>query len=750
MTNMVTKRNGEKEELDLNKIHKVIFWACENITGVSPSDVEMKSKIEFYDGITTKSIQRTMIRAAADLISEDTPNYQYVASRLMLFDLRKSVLGQYDPIPLKEFIDINIKRGLYDADILNWYTSEELDDADKIVKHDRDLDIAYAGMKQMVGKYLVQDRTTKTVYETPQYCYIMIALTVFRNYPKETRMKYVKSYYDNTSKFGISLPTPIMGGVRTPDRQFSSCVLIECDDTLDSIIATTGATVKYISQKAGIGLGVGKLRAVGSKVRNGKVTHTGVVPFFKMFQAAIKSCSQGGIRGGSGTLYIPFWHAEIDDILVLKNNKGVEDNRVRRVDYGIQFNGLMYERLLNNDKITLFSPHLVPDLYEAFFTNQDKFRELYLKYENDKSIVKTRVSAKELFIKFAIERFETGRIYIMNVDHANSHGAFIPELAPIRMSNLCAEIDLPTKPLQSLDDPNGEIALCTLSAINLGVIKDLKELEVHCDLAVRALDELLDIQDYPVLAARNATMDRRPLGIGVINLAYYLAKHGVSYSDPNSLRLVHETFEAISFYLIKASMNLAKEKGACPKFNETKYSKGIFPIDTYKKDIDELCDPSLNLDWDLLRTEVLNYGMRNSTLMALMPSETSAQISNATNGIEPPRALVSIKGSKESQAAQVVPEIHKLKNKYELAWDMPNNTGYLNNCGIMQKFSDQGLSVNFYYEPKRFPENKIPVDALLMDQLLAYKRGIKQVYYSNTNDGRSDDDDDCASGACKI
>jgi ribonucleoside-diphosphate reductase alpha chain len=747
---LVTKRDGSKEPLDLDKIHQVLFWATEDITGVSVSDIEMNSKIQFFDGIRTEDIHETMVKAAADLISEETPNYQYVAARLMAFNLRKEVLGQFEPIPLYDFAKQNIERGLYDEAIFEYYTKEEFEYLDRVVKHERDLDFTYAAMKQLEGKYLVQTRDSGVIYETPQYAYIMIAATIFSTYPQETRMDYVKRFYDNISTFKTSLPTPIMAGVRTPKRQYSSCVTIECDDSLDSIIATTGSVIKYISNKAGIGIGAGRIRGEGSKIDKGHAVHTGVTPFYRLFQSAVKSCSQGGVRGGAATLYVPIWHQEIEDILVLKNNKGTEDNRVRRLDYGIQFNKTMYERFLKDEEITLFSPHHVPDLYDAFFEDTAKFEELYTKYENDRKTPKTKIRARELFGDFINERAETGRIYFMNVDHANTHSAFT---VPIRMSNLCCEIDLPTKPLNDLHDPEGEISLCTLSALNLGSmsLNHLDDIEERCRLTVRSLDQLLDYQDYPVLAAEKATLGRRPLGVGVINLAYYLAKNGTSYSDPAALRLVHETFEAIMFYLLKASMELAREKGACPMFHETKYAQGVLPIDTYKKDLDEIVDPKLNLDWEWLRGQIKEHGLRNSTLMALMPAETSAQISNATNGIEPPRALVSIKESKNGVIRQVVPEIHKLKNKYELLWNMPSMEGYIKLVGVMQKFVDQGISGNTSYNPAQFG-GKVPLSTLLKDFLMTYKYGWKQGYYHNTYDGKTDDvdltEEDCDS--CKL
>lgn len=738
----VTKRNGNVEPLDLNKIHSILFWGTEGITGVSVSDIEMYSKIQFYDGIKTSTIHNIMTESCADLISEDAPNYQYVAARLMNFNLRKEVLNQFECIPLLDLVNKNIERGVYDPDILSKYTEDDWARLDKFIKHDRDMTLTYAAMKQFLGKYLVQDRVTKRHYETPQYLYMMVAATLFADYPEDTRMKYVKDYYDAISTFQISLPTPIMSGVRTKERQFSSCVKIECDDTLESIIATSGSIIRYISRRAGIGIGAGRIRPENSPVDGGAKRHTGLLPFYKLFQSAVKSCSQGGVRGGAATLFLPLWHAQIEDVLVLKNNKGSEDNRVRRLDYGIQFNKLMYQRLIQGSHITLFSPAEVPDLYDAFFENQPLFEELYHKYENDDSLkFRKKVSATELFNVFCQERKDTGRMYYMNVDHCNVHSSFIESIAPVRQSNLCVEITLPTVPLRSLDDELAEIALCTLSAVNLGIIKSLSDLKQICNLAVRGLDAILDYQDYPMEAARRSTINRRPLGIGVINYAYYLAKNNVRYSDDSALQLTNETFEAFQYYLIEASVDLAKEQGPCAWFDQTKYSQGILPIDTYKRDVDGLVGSELKLDWESLRANVLKHGMRNSTLSSLMPSETSSQIANGTNGIEPPRALVSIKGSKDNMSKQVVPEIARLKNRYELLWDQKSPKGYIKLVGVMQKYIDQSISGNTSYAPHHFPDGKVPMSVLMEDMLLAYKYGWKTAYYNNTFDGQSDNEE---------
>ena len=756
----VKKRNGKKEDLDLEKIHRVVFWATENISGVSPSEVEIKSHLQFYDGMPTKEIQETLIKSAADLISEETPNYQYVAGRLINYALRKEVYGNYDPLPLKTVVDKNIAAGFYTDELLQWYSEDEWNQLNSFVKHERDAFFTYAAMEQWRGKYLVQNRATKTIYETPQIAYILIAATLFNTYPKETRLQWVKDYYDAVSTFEISLPTPIMAGVRTPQKQFSSCVLIETDDSLDSINATSSSIVKYVSQKAGIGVNVGKIRAIGSPIRKGDAYHTGIIPFLKLFQSSVKSCSQGGVRGGAATFYYPVWHLEVEDLLVLKNNKGTEDNRVRHVDYGVQFNKVMYERLLSGGDITLFSPSDVPGLYDAFFTDNDKFRDIYEAAEADPTLRKKTIKAIDLFSSFMQERKDTGRIYLMNVDHVNSHGSFKPELAPIKMSNLCLEVTLPTQPIVDVNDDQGEIALCTLSAINLGAIKDVKDFEKPCNLAVRALDALLDYQNYPVPAARKSTMNRRPLGIGLTNLAYWLAKNDLKYSDPAALAKVDEYTEAWSYYLIKASVELAKEKGACPLSWHTKYHDGIVPVDTRKPEIDELVEYQERMPWAELRNDLKTYGIRNSTLMAVMPVETSSQILNSTNGIEPVRSLITVKQSKDGVLKQVVPDYRRLKNKYELLWDQTPE-GYLKIAAVIQKYMDQTISTNTSYNPQKYAEEKIPMSEMLTHILMCYKYGIKTLYYFNTNDSAGEieikeipvstelvDEEDCDS--CKL
>ena len=729
----VTKRDGSIQAFDLEKVHKVLEWAVEDISGVSMSEIELKANIQLYDKIPAYDIHELLIKSAAELISEQTPNYQFVAARLISYKMRKEAYGEYNVPPLTFIIDKNVELGVYDEEITNLYTEDEIVELSNYIKHERDDTFTYAGMEQFRGKYLVQDRRTKQIYETPQVLYMMVAMTLFSNY-KDNRLKFVKDYYDAISQFYISLPTPIMAGVRTPTRQFSSCVLIESGDSLDSINATATSIVRYISKKAGIGIGAGSIRALGAKIADGSVVHTGLIPFLKYFQSAVKSCSQGGVRGGAATVYLPLWHYEYEDLVVLKNNKGTDETRVRHMDYAFQFNKLMYERLIEGGNITFFDPNDVPGLYEAFFIDQDKFKELYEKYERAHSIRKKSLPALEVFQSFLTERKDTGRIYLMNVDHANDHGAFISERAPIRMSNLCCEIDLPTTPLNGPEDEDGEISLCTLSAINWGLINEPHEFEKYCDLAVRALDELLDYQGYPIPAAKKGTLNRRPLGVGIINLAYFLAKRGLKY-DKSAYKIVDEYAEAWSYYLIKSSANLAVEKGKMIYNTDTKYSQGILPIDTYKGAIDNLIAHRERLPWKDLRKQLRETGIRNSTLMALMPAETSAQISNSTNGIEPPRALVSYKQSKDGVMAQVVPAYHHLKNKYDLLWEQKSPEGYLNICGILQKYIDQGISVNTSYNPENYEDNKIPMSEMITDLFTAYKLGLKQLYYFNTYDG---------------
>ena len=734
----ITKRSGQKEKLDLDKMHFVVEEACKGLSGVSASQIEMNADLQFYDGMTTDEIQNILIRSANDLISLENPNYQYAAARLLLYSLHKKVYDRYEHLSLGQIIDKNIERGVYDAAIKQKYTATEIKKLNTWLKHERNEEFTYAGLRQVVDKYLCQDRSNGDIFETPQFMYMMIAATLFADYPKETRLTYVKKYYDATSLFKINIPTPVMAGVRTPIRQFASCVLVDVDDTLPSIFSSNSAIGYYIAQRAGIGINSGRIRAINSKIRGGEVAHTGVVPFLKVYEATVRSCTQNGVRGGSATTHFPIWHMEIEDILVLKNNKGTEDNRVRKLDYSIQLNKLFYERLLNNSEITLFSPHEVPEVYEAFYSgNNIKFRELYEAAERKTSIKKKKIKAMDLFSDLLKERAETGRIYLMNVDHVNSHSSFKD---PVYMSNLCQEITLPTKPIQHIDDDQGEIALCILSAINVGLINNLEELENLCDLAVRALEEIIDYQGYPVKAAELSTKARRSLGVGYIGLAHYLAKNKVKYSDKEAWKLVHELSEAFQYYLLVASNELAKERGACEYYNRTKYSDGILPIDTYKKDIDEVFGNKLQYDWNDLRKDIKEHGLRHSTLSAQMPSESSSVVSNATNGIEPPRAFLSIKKSKKGPLKQVVPQYSQLKNFYTLLWDMEGNEGYINIVAAMQKFFDQSISGNWSYNPLHYENNEVPMSVMMRDMLTTYKMGWKTSYYQNTYDFKGEED----------
>jgi len=731
----VIKRNGRVEPLDLEKMHKMVDEACMDLAGVSASQVEMQSGIQFYDGITTAEIQEILIKSASDLIDLENPNYQFVAARLLLFAVRKSLNGKVqEHAVFLDHITKCVELGVYDKAIFTNYTEEELTKCGNYLNHHRDYLFTYAGLRQVVDKYLVQDRSTGKVYETPQFMYMMIALTIFAEYPKDTRLSYVKKYYDAISKHKINIPTPIMAGVRTPLRQFASCVLVDSDDTLDSIFSSDMAIGRYVAQRAGIGINAGRIRGINAKIRGGEVQHTGVVPFLKKFESTVRCCTQNGIRGGSATVHFPIWHQEIEDIIVLKNNKGTEDNRVRKLDYSIQISKLFYERFITDREISLFSPHDVPGLYDAFGT--DRFDDMYVGYERDNSIPRKTIGAQELILDLLKERAETGRLYLMNIDHCNSHSSFKDK---VEMSNLCQEITLPTKPLQHIDDPEGEIALCILSAVNVGKVKDNDEFEELCSLAVRGLEELIDYQDYPVIAAEKSTKARRSLGVGFIGLAHYLAKLGFSYDSQEAWDAVHGLSESFQYYLLKASNEVAKEKGACEYFNRTKYSDGLLPIDTYKEDVDSISSIEYQHDWDSLRADIKEFGLRHSTLSAQMPSESSSVVSNATNGIEPPRGYLSIKKSKKGPLKQIVPQYASLKNNYTLLWDMPSNEGYINVVAVMQKFFDQAISGNWSYNPENYPDNEVPVSVMAQDFLTTYKLGWKTSYYQNTYDNKTDE-----------
>jgi len=733
----VVKRCGDTTLLNLDKIHAMVEHACRGLAGVSESQVEMNANLQLFDGIRTEDIQEILIRSANDLISLDNPNYQFVAARLLLFSLRKAVYGGHpDERPvLIDHVKKCIDKGVYDAGILDRYSDEDWEKLNGFIDHDRDYLFTYAGIRQVADKYLVQDRSTGEVYETPQYMYLMVAATLFQDDDKFYRLEYVKKYYDAISKHRINIPTPIMAGVRTPIRQFASCVLVDLDDTLDSIFSSDMAIGKYVAQRAGIGINAGRIRGINSKIRGGEVQHTGVVPFLKKLESTVRCCTQNGIRGGSATVHFPIWHQEIEDIIVLKNNKGTEDNRVRKLDYSIQISKLFYERFIRNEDISLFSPHDVPGLYDAFGT--DEFDGLYIRAEGQADIPRKTINAQELILDILKERAETGRIYIMNIDHCNSHSSFKDK---VNMSNLCQEITLPTDPIQHIDG-DGEIALCILSAVNVGKINNLSELDELCELAVRGLDALIDYQTYPVEAAKKSTLNRRSLGIGYIGLAHYLAKNGVKYDDPKAWKLVHELTERFQYALLTTSNRLAMEKGPCGYFGKTKYADGILPIDTYKQEVDEIVSNDLLCDWDVLREHIQQHGLRHSTLSAQMPSESSSVVSNATNGIEPPRDYLSVKKSKKGPLKQIVPSYTTLKNNYTLLWDMKDNEGYIKVAAVMQKFFDQAISGNWSYNPENYPDSEVPVSVMAQDLLNTYKYGWKTSYYQNTYDAKKDLDE---------
>lgn len=732
------------EELHLEQLHEVTIRACDGLAGCSPSAIEMASFLNLYDKIKTSDIQESVINAAASLITESEPNYQYAAGRLVSYALYREVFGHGDRSSLKDLVDANVKAGFYDPELPEMYSNEEWAKMDGWLDHGRDDAFTYAAMQMWRTKYLVRDRIHSKIIETPQYAYMLIAAEFFHAYPKETRMQYVHRFYDAVSQFVISLPTPIMAGLRTPDKQFSSCLLIEADDSLESIFSVAHAVGLNVAHRAGIGINGGRVRAIGSKIRSGEAYSTGVIPFFRVWESSIRSCSQGGLRNGAGTVYVCGYHYEIEDVLVLKNNKGTEENRLRNVDWCVQINRLFYERLIEGGSITLFDPHEVPELYEPFFTDQAKFKELYEKAERKTSIRKKTIKAIDFFQRIILERKATGRLYVQNVDVLNAHSSFIPEVAPIRQSNLCCEISLPVKPLRTLSDPDSEIAMCILGAVNLGKMKSADDFREPCELIVRALDELIDFQHYILQASARSATKRRTIGVGVTNLAYWLAKRGLTYQDIDAVGLaqVDEMMEAFNFHMIRASVDLAKEKGACEKFNETKWSQGLMTHDTRKPDVDELTPMVERLDWDSLRKDLAEYGIRNSTLIAQMPVESSSLISNSTNGIEPPRAIVSYKQSKDGVVAQVVPEPRRLKNKYDLLWNQKSPHGYIKIAAVMQKWIDQAMSINTSYNPALYPNGEVPMSEAIKDLVMCYRLGIPDLYYANFYDGATDESAD--------
>ena len=746
----VKKRCGKTEKFNVEKINKVISWAMEGVSGVSLSDIEINAKLNISDGVSTRDIHQSIIEAAANLISTDAPNYQYVAARLLNYQLRKDVWGGKHPPRLLDMVNRGIRQGIYDGIILEKYTEDEINKIGEWVDHDRDFIFTYAGVKQLCDKYLIKNRITGTIYETPQFAYILIAAYAFANYSAEARMNYIKRFYDAISKHKINLPTPIMAGVRTTSRGYASCCLIGVDDTKESITASGTAVSLATASRCGIGIDVSRIRALGAPVNGGHVVHTGLIPFLKIYEASVKAWQQNSIRGGSATVNLMWWHYEVEDVVVLKNNAGTDDNRVRKLDYTVGMSRLFYDRVLKNENVVLFSPHEVPALWEAWGT--PAFDKIYEECENNKKIkLKKKISARKLFSLIIKERVETGRIYILNVDTANEHSAWSDK---VTMSNLCTEVIQPYIPLQDYHDPEAEIGMCILSAINMLEIKNWQDLERTCDLVVRFLDEIIDIQDYFNTAASNFAKKRRSLGVGITNLAAFLAKNNCKYSSKEALVLIDEWMEHFQFYLLQSSVELAKEKGRCDKFNHTKYAKGILPIDTYKKKVNDIVKRKLSLPWNVLREEIKKNGLRHSTLSAIMPCESSSVIQNSTNGIEPVRSLVTFKTSKMGKLPVLVPGTGKYDKNYELAYSMLDNTGLINVNAIIQKYIDMAISTNFYYNYSHYDNNILPDSKVMKEIMYAYSMGLISLYYNNTDDGDREQsmnkEPDCSSGACKL
>ncbi|MEI9553657.1 class 1a ribonucleoside-diphosphate reductase subunit alpha [Enterobacter hormaechei] len=747
----VVKNSGSTEKFDAEKANRVVEWACEGLD-VCASEILMKAQIQMFDGVTTKAIHETLIKAASDLISVQNPDYQYAAARLLLFKIRKEAYGDFQPFDLFHQIYLNVGNGKYDRHLLDDYTRDEIAFLNDKIVHDRDFDYTYAAMRQYEDKYLVKNRVTGEIYESPQMALMLIAMGLLSKEDKKTRLDRIVDLYENVSLMKVSLPTPIMAGVRTPTRQFSSCVLIESGDDINQIFNANTAQGKYAAQRAGIGLNFGMIRGQDAAIRGGEVKHAGTVPIVRMYQESLGWTSQGGVRKASANYFYPMWHWDFESLIVLKNNRGTESTRARHVDYGLQINKLLYTRLQHGKNITLFHPNVAGGkLYEYFFSDQEKFQQLYEELEEDPSVAKKSISAADAFSVFGQERSQTGRIYVQHVDHCNTNSPFDPKQAPVKQSNLCMEIALPTHPINDINDPKdpGEVALCTLSAINLGKIEKLEDMREPVRTLVRALDRLLDYQNYPVLAAEKTKL-RRTLGIGWTNLAYYLAKRGLKYSDPRAANAVHELAEAFQYYLLEASVDLAKELGKCDLFHETTYSQGILPIDRYKKEVDALHTAELKMDWEKLRLDIALHGLRNSTLSTMMPCETSSQITNSTNGFEPPRDAISFKKSSAGMLPVLVPGVEDPSVVYEYKWDMDSPLPYLGLVAIMQKFIDQAASANTFYKPWDFPGGKLPIKVVLRDIMWAYKHGLKTLYYQETKDGNDQDDDGCGGGACKL
>jgi ribonucleoside-diphosphate reductase alpha chain len=736
----VVKRSGERVPLDISKIQRQVAYDCKGIDGVSPSMIEIKAQIELHDGMTTETIDELLLKAMVDLIDEtenpeiNNTNYQYVAGRQKVSMLRKEVYGTYTPPALYDIVKKNVEVGMYTPELLEWYTEDEWKIIDLFIDHAKDEEYTYAAIAQLAEKYLVQNRATGQIYETPQVRYAIAAATAFHNEPKEKRLKYVKEYYECASDGHFTLATPVLAGLGTPTKQFSSCVLISSDDTLDSIFASGEMMAKYASKRAGIGLELGRIRPVGAPIRNGEIKHTGMIPFLKKWFADLRSCSQGGIRNASCTVTFPVWHAQFEDLIVLKNNQGTEEVRVRQMDYSVVVNKMFWNRYRKGENITLFDPHEVPDLYQAYYRDSKEFETLYLKYEQDKTKKKKVLSAEDVFKNGILkERTDTGRIYLVNIDNVINQGPFDTRLDPIYQSNLCQEILLPTKPFQRIEDPEGRIALCTLGSINWGAFSKPQDMRKACRVLVRSLSNLLNYQDFLSIQSKLANEDFEPLGVGITNLAYWHAKRSYKYGETDALAEVKRWMEHQAYYLTETSVELAQEKGPCGRSQYTYYGKGVFPWERRSEGVNELTDFTPSMDWEPLRERLKQYGIRNATLMAVAPVESSSVVLNSTNGIEMPMELISVKESKAGSFVQVVPEYRRLKNRYQLMWDQQDCNAYLKTSAVLAAYIDQSLSTNTFYNPAFFPGGKVPGTLVAKNLMLAYKWGLKTIYYSLIN-----------------
>ena len=746
----VTKRNGTKEPLMLEKWQAQVAKICVGIADVSPSMVEIKSQLHFYDGITTQQIDEITLRAVVDLIDVENnrdvghTNYQYVAGKQRLSMLRKDVYGSYAPPRLYDIVMTNVATGLYTPELLEWYTEDEWNRMDDMIDHSKDEQYSYAAIEQLIEKYLVRNRSTKQTYETPQIRYMVAAATVFhKEEPNSARMRYIKEYYNAASDGLFTLATPVLAGLGTPTKQFSSCVLIRSDDNLDSIFASGEMMAKYASKRAGIGLEIGRLRPLGSPIRGGEIMHTGMLPFLKKWFGDLRSCSQGGIRNASATVFYPIWHHQFDDLIVLKNNQGTDETRVRFMDYGVVLSAFFWRRFKNKEQITFFDPNEVPDLYEAFYSNTELFEELYVKYEKRKDLRKKTMSAEEVFKSGILkERTDTGRIYLVFVDNVMKQGPFDPEYHTIYQSNLCCEILLPTKSFKRLDDSDGRIALCTLGSINWGAFRNPEDMRRACRILHRSLNNILDYQDFLSIQSKLSNDEIRPLGIGITNLAYWHAKRGFRYGEKDSLAEVKTWMEHLSFYLTEASVELAQERGRCEHSDKTRYGQGIFPWELRAKGVNELANFEPELNWEGLRAMMRSYGVRNATQMAVAPVESSSVVINSTNGIEMPMSLISVKESKAGSFVQVVPEYHKLKNKYQMMWEQKDCDGYLKTAAVIAAYVDQSISTNTFYNPAHFPERKVPTTLIAKNLMQAHYWGLKTFYYSLINKAGSKSQDE--------